>query len=233
MKNLEAQSEIWKAPMHLVGPPTGRTFAQALQPAETATDEDPPGWNKREEGWSIEELLGQYSPQKRTITLFNKGIEHAARQLDLSVDGLRYVVRLHEWGHAVFHLGVDSDVNAELARAMVADDDNLMVATAEALLRTYTSVEAYVHEQIAQVITRLALERLRASATFEESKIAIETLLACFETLTTRQPAQYQIRQLRHLGEEQLQRRLQNVIGLIREDSVRGNQKTWDTIMAW
>jgi hypothetical protein len=233
MKNLGALSEIWVSPMHLVGPAASLMFAIPLQPAETATDEDPPGWDKREEGWSIEELLGQYNSQKKTITLFNKGIKHAAEQLIIPVEGLRYVVRLHEWGHAVFHLGVNRGVSAELAGAMLADDDDLIESTVKELTKIYNSVQEYVHEQIAQVITKLALEELRAGATFEESKAASETLLARFETLTKRQPPRYRIDQFRDLKREHLQSRLQSVIGLIREDCIRGNEKTWNTIMAW
>jgi len=79
----EAHSQMIKPPHQLVSAETGLVLATALQAGEIESDDDPPGWDKREENWTIDELLGQYDARERKITIFTKGIEHAARQLVL------------------------------------------------------------------------------------------------------------------------------------------------------
>ena len=142
-------------------------------------------------------------------------------------------MRIHEWGHAGFHLGVDQAKSAELAKAYLSDDESVSRATRNKLTSIYSSVDSHVHEQIAQSITWLCLQKLRIGATAEDAKKACALLLDTFNALTLRQPKQYRLDKIQHLEPAQLQLRLRALIGLIRDGGVRGDQKTWDTIMPW
>jgi hypothetical protein len=230
---LEVLSQVCQPPFQLVGAAAGLVFATSLSAGERATDEDPPDWGKRDEGWTIDGLLGLYDADRREITILTKGIAHAAAQLSTTPERLTYVVRLHEWGHAVFHLGVDQAKSADLAQASLANDPSVERLTARKLTDTYRSVDHHVHEQIAQALCWLALEDLGKKATIAEAKTACGRLSDTFETLMRRQPPAYRLDKLDHLGHEQLQRRVRDVIRLVRDASVRADQETWDTLMSW
>jgi hypothetical protein len=204
-----------------------------MQPSEVPTDDDPPGWGNRDERWSIESLLGRYDPTEKKISIFDKGIEYAAQRLSVQPELLKYVVRIHEWGHAVFHLGVDQKTSIELAQASLANQTGVKQAKEDELTRIYHSAETYVHEQIAQTITRLALQQLRTDATVDQAKVACSSLCDTFEKLTKRQPTEYGLDHFNHLTHDQLQSRLRHMIRLIRSGSVRANSDAWKTLVPW
>jgi hypothetical protein len=121
----------------------------------------------------------------------------------------------------------------ELAKASLRDDEVMLRIAGEDLTGKYRSVDPYVHEQIAQSVTWLALEDLRAQATADKAKESCALLCETFTALTRRQPAAYQLDHLQHLEREHLQSRLRAVIDLIRNGDVRAYRTTWDTIMPW
>lgn len=228
---LQAMSEIHRGAYQLARAATGLMLATALQAGEQHSEEDPPQWARRDEGWTIDGLLGQYDAKARMITIFDKGIAHVAAQMGTAAERLEYVVRLHEWGHAMFHLGVDGETSAALAQASLAGRDAEIRTMDQALTAAYNAVDPYVHEQIAQAITRIALEDVQRGATMDESKAAAAGLIDTFERLMQRQPVQYRIDS--HLAADQLARRLRDTIRLIRQKRLMGDRQTWDTIMAW
>jgi hypothetical protein len=231
--SLAAMSQIFKPPSQLVKAETSLVFAPSMQPDEACTDDDPPAWADREEQWSIDELLGRYDLQIQKITIYNKGIEYVAGKLDVLEDWVKLIVRIHEWGHAVFHVGVDEEKSNELAKASLANDGSARKRTLDELTTNYDSVDPYVHEQFAQAVTWLSLETLRGDATVEEAKKASASIIEVFQRLTKRQPTQYRLDQLQRLKSDQLRTRLRAMIGLIRNKDVRGNQTVWDKIMLW
>ena len=158
---MEYLAEVFKSPGQLVSAELSLCLATSMGPSERSTDEEPPGWADRYERWTIDELLGLYEPHKREITLFTKGIEHVAEQLRVKFQIVEYLVRIHEYAHAVFHIGVDLEKSYTLAKAFNDDDPSLERATVSELTAIFDSVDPHVHEQIAQVITRLVLEELR------------------------------------------------------------------------
>jgi hypothetical protein len=58
-------------------PRSGARGAGSLEPSEIDTDDHPPGWARRKEIWTIDELLGAYEAEKRQIKIFTKCVEHA------------------------------------------------------------------------------------------------------------------------------------------------------------
>jgi hypothetical protein len=129
--------------------------------------------------------------------------------------------------------GVDQSTSAALAKASLDNDPSLERTTASGLTAVYSSVDTYVHEQIAQLITRLVLEELGANASVEGAKIACAKLRKTFEKLMLRQPPQYRIDNLKHLEPKQLKNRLRALIGLVRNADMRGTRHVWDTVMRW
>lgn len=230
---LEALSQVHQPPFQLVSSAAGLVFAMSMSPGEQLTEDDPPEWGKRDEGWTIDGLLGVYVADEREITIFSKGIKHAAAQLGTTPERVEYVVRLHEWGHAVFHLGVNQHKSAELAKASLTNDPSMERLTAQELTDTYRSVDPYVHEQIAQALSWLALEELRNKATIDKAKAACAKLSDTFGMLMRRQPSQYRLDSLRHLGQDQLRRRVHDVIRLVRDEALRADRETWETLMSW
>lgn len=180
---IEALSQVCKGPYQMVKEETALVFGTGLEPVEQSSDEDPPQWDRRDEGWAIDGFLGQYEAQTRQITIFDKGISHAAEQLNVNPDQLRYIVRIHEWGHGIFHVGVDEATNVALAKETLKDNHAYRNDLLRMLTGRYGSVEPYVHEQIAQLITWLALEKLRRDARAEAAIAAHDRLKGLFSRL--------------------------------------------------
>jgi hypothetical protein len=233
MRLTEALFQVLKPPFQLVCAQTALVFASSMQPGEDTTDDEPAGWAERDERWTIDTLLGLYDPQQRQITIFTKGIEYAASQLHVPSDHVKFIVRIHEWAHAVFHLGVDQETSTALAKASLAGNTNLEKDIGAGLTQNYKSVESYVHEQIAQTITSLALQDLRANASADDAQKTCAALRETFTALTARQPPQYRLDHLQHLSFDQLRSRVRALIGLMRFDHIKGEQRIWDTIMPW
>jgi hypothetical protein len=97
----------------------------------------------------------------------------------------------------------------------------------------YQDVDDFVHEQIAQVITFLAIEGLRQDATMDESRRACSSLVEIFNELTSRQAPKYRLDDLSHLEIFRLRERLRDVVSLIRNGAVQGDERTWNTLMGW
>lgn len=233
MTTLETMSQVLKPAYQLVSAETGLVFATSLLATEVMSDDDPPGWADRDEIWTIDTLLGCYNSQKCQIMIFNKGIKYIAHELSVKPLIIEYIVRIHEWGHAAFHLGVDEAKSSELAKAYLSNYENVGRITRNELFGVYLSVESYVHEQIAQSITWLCLEKLRAGAASVDAEKACALSIDTFNALTRRQPKQYRLDQFKQLECSQLKRRLRDFIGLVRDGGVRGDERTWDTIMPW
>jgi len=111
-------------------------------------------------------------------------------------------------------------------REMVAD-------TLRMRTETYNEVARYVHEQIAQGITKIALINLRASATKEQSMNVCDKMIEAFNALMRRQPEEYRLDHVAHLTHEQLGKRLHKFIVLTHRGALTPDRGVWDTIMAW
>jgi hypothetical protein len=233
MSDIEALSQVMKQPYMLVSDQAGLVFPHSMLPDEVVSDIDPPGWAGRDERWSIDGLLGLYDSKLRKITIFSKGIDFVAEKLNVSADWLNYIVRIHEWGHGVFHLGVDPASARSLTSMDPASDTPLREVVLASATNIYQDVDDFVHEQIAQAITFLALEGLHRGATMEESRRACSSLIEMFNALTSRQAPKYRLDDLSHLETLRLSERLRDMVRLIHSKAVHGDEKTWNTLMGW
>jgi hypothetical protein len=55
---MTALSQIYRSPNQLLGIAADLVFATALYPRKRRCEEDPPEWDRRDEGWIIDGLLG-------------------------------------------------------------------------------------------------------------------------------------------------------------------------------
>lgn len=127
-------------------------------PVETITDERAPidiTTVDIEEGpIPIDRLLGEYLPERRAIRIYKTEIERVARSLKCEDHLLQTKVRLHEYGHAFVHLGleaVDSTRLPHVGRGPVIEepgDWEEFIASRSALFR---SIQEETHELLAQV----------------------------------------------------------------------------------
>lgn len=69
-----------------------------------------------------------------------------AQRMGAPEEHVNYIVRLHEWAHANFHLGVTLQTSMELAKASLRDDEAFLEIAAADLTGKYRSVDSYVHE---------------------------------------------------------------------------------------
>ena len=64
-------------------------------------------WHGQVDEIEIDKMLGVYVPQEKLVRLYVVEIRAAADNLNIKFDDLLHVVRYHEAGHAVTHLGRD------------------------------------------------------------------------------------------------------------------------------
>lgn len=232
MISLNALSQILKISSQLVGDETNLRFPISMTPSEVRSDEDPPAWASRDEQWLIDGLLGMYDANEQRITLFSRGIQYVAAQLRVPEGWVEQIVRIHEWSHAIFHTGVDKEMTTELAKAFNENNVALHTRTVRDLTAVFNSVETYFHEQLAQSITWLSLERIYQSATCDEAKEISGLMIDAFQRLSKRQPPQYDLHKLKQLTHDQLRNRVGALIELVRSRNALGSQAVWDAIVS-
>lgn len=231
---LDLLSKICKPPHQLVTGEIGLDFVIGLCPKESSTDDDPPDWEERDELWGIDNFLGKYSAKERQIIIFDKAIDFVSAKLNVNSSRLKYIVRLHEWSHAAFHIAVCQEERYILAKLLSEEDEEKIDTHSKKLLCAYNSTDSYVHEQFAQALTYLALNRLYSDSTLDEARKICESLQDLFQTLMKHQRCSYRLDdRLFNLENEELGKRLGSIIPLLRSGKVRGDQETWDTIIAW
>lgn len=203
---------------------TGLTKYQFIKnPTEDQSNDDPPKIvADKAEIIPIDEFLGLYRPLEHKITIFNKGIEAASNIIKCNSDDLRYVVRLHEWAHALIHLGSEDDV-ASKART----DNDYMQDCIKQADRIYDSIEKRLHEQLAQLLTYHSLKMLSKNAKGDRGKEINSERIRVFKELNKRQPMEYIVDKYLDMSHE----RFIESIRFIKKDWLKGTFEPWDRIM--
>ena len=232
---MEARSQVYKPPIQLVSCEIGLHFAIPLSPFESSSDQLPADWEERLERLGIDNFLGKYEERKRQITIFSRAIDFASDQMNVDRMKLEYIVRLHEWSHAAFHLAVTEEESFDVARWSVVEKNEEAIETYfVALTDAYHSAADYVHEQFAQALTYLVLKGLAQEAVLDEAKKDCEALQGIFRSLMRRQASRYKLDEsLLSLDRAVLSNRLGLVVPLLRAGKVRGDRETWDKIISW
>jgi hypothetical protein len=132
----------------------------------------------------IDILYGAYSAETLVARTFIRRIELDADRYGSRADDLMNVVRIHEYAHAVVHLGIDQqdtkDCLSRFGPEGITDWDSFRVERQQA----YRNLEPEVHEFLAQAITWVSVCKRCA-------EIGSDSLLETFVGLEQYQPAEY------------------------------------------
>jgi hypothetical protein len=224
MKIMDALTDVYKPPYQLIERQLQGicSFAMNHYPKEVYSDDDPP--LKLAEIIPIDGYLGLYSPEKQEITIFNKAIREVSEVLQVNSTHLTIIVRLHEWAHAVFHMGV-----TEVDRNRILRDDSRWPAILEASTTLFREVENDLHEQIAQILTLYCISDLKKDASTDQGKEALERIECAFHLLSSRQPLEYRVKDLFDIPRS----RINKSIALLRDRSLAGQFVPWKTVVTW
>jgi hypothetical protein len=223
---VESLAEVSQPPFQVVEAVVGHrwSFAMRHSPSERASDEEPPvRLDEHADIIPIDGLLGLYAPERQEITIFNQGIVRVAQRLSLSVPDTTFAVRLHEWAHALLHVGL-----AEEARRRVTQDDSAWPAALAAATAQFLSFESGLHERLAQLLVHHGLQTMRAGAKVPEAQAALDRRAAAFERLTQHAPADYHIHRYLQASSD----RIVTSIGLLKSRGIVG-LTAWDTVVTW
>ncbi len=131
----------------------------------------------------IDQVLGKYDDRKRLITIYVKNIARFAKKLQCTEAELLYVVRLHEYAHALDHMGLPFD-EADAYLSETLSQTNNRVPSGSRGTRQYRSAGEQEHEFWAQSMTWVAIQAL--SPTPSE-------LSSAYLELMRHQPPEYQL----------------------------------------
>ncbi len=153
--------------------------------------EDQPSFMPRsaeEENWiPIDMLLGCYTMKTRTVTIFHRNIERFANHpLQCNVSDLETIVRLHEYAHALVHLGVFWPEESKVIRDCLMGQETNWNAFLRDRSRAYRSLQSDTHEFLAQTLSWITIGVLQPLT----RRYVLQEL---FVTLMSRQPAHYQL----------------------------------------
>lgn len=129
-------------------------------PSEMFSADEPVSVGQLEEQIPIDDVLGRYFPEKNLIEIYCTSIEGIANRFNWDPLCLRYLVRLHEHGHAIDHLGV-ADFKEEFA--LVAEmRDGIASSLKDQRERTvaYQSMSTVEKEWWAQSVAFVSLRYL-------------------------------------------------------------------------
>lgn len=138
----------------------------------------------------IDVLFGTYHPRSLRVTIFYEQIQHySSKVLGCSPELLEWIVRVHEYAHGIVHLGLTSEAHRELAIGSI--ESRSWETSYAGHLRTRTeeflNVDKAIHEQVAQAITWITLNRANLAQAKEMQDL--------FQKLMQLQPWEYRLRQ--------------------------------------
>jgi hypothetical protein len=171
----------------------------------------------------IDGTLGLYDPSKKEITVFQKGVKRAARFLRARPEDLLQIVRLHEWAHALLHLGLE-----EAEYKSVLQNDSLWVDQLARLDSWFNGLEPNLHEILAQLLTRESLRLLRDKATTPEAQASLNRIQELFHQLMRYAPIRYRI----DIFDSTTKSRIFDSIRLLRNGGLVGAD-AWETVVRW
>ncbi len=102
----------------------------------------------------IDEVLGSYDSDKRMVVIYIKNVEkYAKNPFQTDADKLKYIVELHEYAHALVHLGVYNKEDEKLLRGYNPGHETDWEPYLSSRNSTNTTLDLSVHEFLAQLIS--------------------------------------------------------------------------------
>jgi hypothetical protein len=133
----------------------------------------------------IDVLFGSYNPRSRRISIYVNSIEGRRRIFDSSFEDCLYIVRLHEFAHALVHLGIRAEQRDEVLYDFDAKDGTEWGKFLQARRAAFASLDDGSHEFIAQALTYAGVLALP-----ERDR---NRVVDVFHLMELRQPDQYRL----------------------------------------
>jgi hypothetical protein len=160
----------------LVGAPVER-FSDKM-PRRVSTSPEDEGF------FPIDILYGCYDPENQTITIYINNIRRDAHVFGATEAELLEIVRLHEYAHAIVHVGVPFRSITEHLSALALDGYTDWRTFLEHRNRAFKAIDIASHEFLAQAITFTCFNVL-------PNVYRLEHLKSVFDALEKKQPAHY------------------------------------------
>ena len=115
--------------------------------------------SREEEGWiPIDVLLGSYKPKTRTIVIYRKPIARfASHPLKCGVSDLEFIVRLHEYAHALVHVGVLWPEEPDVLRKYLQGQETDWRAFVRDRSKAFRVLDTQTGEFLAQTLCWMAM----------------------------------------------------------------------------
>jgi hypothetical protein len=223
---LDVASEVRRLPFEVIQGAFNYelTFGDRPFPSEKISKKNPPiSLTDRTEEIVIDGTLGFYDSTTKTITIFSKAINRAAEILGVSAIDLTQIVRLHEYAHALLHLGVD-----KAARRSLMPGDSLSAEHVDRMDSWFKALDPNLHEALAQLLVREGLRWLKDKATIPDAQASIDRLQEVFRRLMQRAPSAYQIDKFDSIEKG----RIFGGIRLLKNGGLVGAD-AWETVVTW
>lgn len=173
--------------------------------------------SSQRESFPIDELYGTYCHSERAIRIYIKNINRDAHLFG-ATDGpsseLLEIVRLHEWSHAVVHLGIYQNETFEYLEPAIPEIETSWMSFIAGRDTWFSGLEVEVHEFLAQALTYAAIDSYEDNARASKLKDV-------FDRLESKQPEYYRLPTdvKRHLTAANLPLALEAARG--RKDTIR------------
>lgn len=226
MSALDVAAEVMRPSHHVVQGAVENmwTFAVGHSPSEEHSDWVPPiCLSDRSDVIAIDGVLGLYDPSTQEITIFSKGISWASKVLDVHPDDLAQIVKIHEWAHALLHLGAEESDHIAILRT-----ESEWAKRIAGMNTWFSELDPSLHETLAQLLTREGIRWLRARATIPEAKAVIDRIDAVFRRLMQRAPTAYQIDKYANVSRD----RIISSVRLLKSGGLVGAD-AWETVVSW
>ena len=217
-----------RRPRQLLEAATGLGFLHGREiksPGEWVDTGEPPRRIGDGEWAPIDECLGLYDPKRSRINLFEQGIRDASSMLTCSMDDLCLIVRVHEFAHALVHLGPYAE--AFEATTGYPEDSSEQKRIQSKADRLFAKIPHVLHEQLAQILTYYALaETVRVAGWDDQTR---QRCLGLFSDLMHHQPPPYRVFDLLEVPKL----RVVKSLGLIRDRVLAADVDAWRAVVLW
>jgi hypothetical protein len=170
---------------------TQAAFEETFRPAspiEVYSDDRPVfvPRSRAEDSWiPIDVMLGCYDHQYRIIKIFHKNVQNfASAKFNCAPLDLEFIVRLHEYAHALIHLGVFWKDEVALIRDYPGRQETDWNPFLRRRSEAFRSLTDDVHEFLAQLVSWITVGML-------EPRSYRDQLQELFIALMDRQPSHY------------------------------------------
>ena len=159
-------------------------------PSENFSEKTPvwlPATPQDAEYLPIDVLYGTYDPKTRVIEIYVNRIGQDAKRFGAEFEELLSIVRLHEYVHALVHLGVPAETATASLSAFSCDQKGDRRTFFDERTGRFLAVDERSHEFIAQAVTYACLSTFGGSGS--------ERMLEIFDRLEKAQPPHYRVPQ--------------------------------------